>query len=228
MYNILYNVDSDIKRLVTTNHVDLGTKEINGHKHMTMSFVTDGITHTLIDVKDCSDADLSALQSSVVKLLCSGSVMDLTTNNWTDRTPGDLPGNVLDDGPVQTRIDKDFWSRTCNYYNTLSGTTKSKISSQFSTIAHYLESGDYDSLTYIGKDKVLTVFLFNNYYFSTDKAIALRDKWKERFNSLPMDAQEYLRKFYPPFVYGIEKDQPPLCDDEVLDIIDQLLNHYLS
>ena len=52
MYNILYNVDSDIKRLVTTNHVDLGTKEINGHKHMTMSFVTDGITHTLIDVKD--------------------------------------------------------------------------------------------------------------------------------------------------------------------------------
>ena len=228
MYNILYNIDSDKKRLAAVDYVDFGIKTVNGHKYMTLSFEADGMVNTLRDVKVCNDSIIDSARTNIIKLLSSGSVLDLTAGNWIDNTPGDLPGNVLDDEPVQTRIDKDFWSRTCYYYNTLSGATKSRISSQFSTIVHYLESSDYDSLTYIGKDKVLTVFLFNNYYFSTDKAIALRDKWKERFNSLPMDAQEYLRKFYPPFVYGIEKDQPPLCDDEVLDIIDQILNHYLS
>ena len=215
MFKVLYSTGNNKSALVEVPRIDID-ETANG---TTLSFTVDNLTERIF-----------VPNATAVTAICSNTTEGILILEAYSRytSPNDLPGDVLDDKPVQTRIEKDFWSRTCDYYTVLSDATKSRISSQFSTVAHYLESRDYDSLTYIGKDKVLTVFLFGNYYFSTDKDTALFNKWERRFSALSADAQEFLRKTYPPFVYGLEKGQPPLCDDEVLDIIDKHLNDYLS
>lgn len=213
MYNILYNIDSDTKRLITTDYVDLGTKAINGHKYMTVSFEADGVIHTLRDVKDCSDADLSMSQYSIVKLLCSGAVLDLTTNNWVDRTPSDLPGDVLDN---DTTVVHNELKRIVDYFIALDTEQQDHIKTMYPTIFQYLLKRDYPSLSCLNIDNLCEVFHDLCGISDIDSSNTLQ----RLFYGYPANVKEYIKTTYPPVHYNLVRGARVLCTKDILKAIE--------